>query len=113
MSKMYLRSLSLIGLMALAPAASAGVLHVDATLMTGLNDGSSWANAFQGSDGLQQALAVAVAGDQIFVGQGTYKATQGTDRKASHRLISDVEVYGGFVGTESTPAEPQAFGTVL
>jgi hypothetical protein len=39
----------------LLPAARAGTLFVDAALGTGANDGSSWANAYQGPDGLQAA----------------------------------------------------------
>jgi hypothetical protein len=107
------RLVALLGLALFAPAASAGILYVDETLTTGANDGSTWADAFQTSDGLQQALAVAVANDQIFVKQGSYKPTQGATRGTSFRLLDDVEVYGGFVGTESSPSERPAFGTAL
>ena len=95
----------------LATAAAADTLYVDADLVTGLNDGSSWADAFQTSDGLQAALAVAVAGDDIFVAEGTYLPTQVGTRTIQFRLASGVAVYGGFVGTESSPAERPPFGT--
>ena len=46
---------------------------------TGADDGSSWADAFQGALGLQDALAVAQSGDQVFVAQGPYKAAPSGD----------------------------------
>lgn len=68
---------------------------------TGLNDGSSWANAFID---LQDALSVATHGEGILVAEGIYKpitpADLGnvttTEREASFQLISGVEIYGGF-----------------
>src|SRR6187399_242051 len=51
-------------------SASAGTIYVNAALGSGANNGSSWADAYQGSGGLQSALAVSVAGDQIWVAQG-------------------------------------------
>ncbi len=94
----------------LTPSAYAGTLFVDVGLSSGLGDGSSWANAFQGPDGLQNALGVAASGDQIFVKQGTYKPTSAGTRTVSFRLKSGVELYGGFLGSESTPAERPALG---
>ncbi|HXT50708.1 MAG TPA: right-handed parallel beta-helix repeat-containing protein [Thermoanaerobaculia bacterium] len=94
-----------------APAAAAGILFVDADLATGANDGSSWADAFQGSAGLQAALAAAAAGDQVFVAQGTYKPTETLTRSISFGLINGVEIYGSFLGSESSPAERPPFGT--
>jgi hypothetical protein len=64
----------------------------------GQNDGSSWANAFKD---LQPALAAAVAGDEIWVAQGTYFPTLNTNRDSSFNLPSGVRLYGGFRGTES------------
>ena len=64
-------------------------------------DGSSWSTAHKY---LQDALAVAEYGDEIWV-KGTYKPDQGEretlgDRTASFNLVNGVGVYGGFVGTE-------------
>jgi len=63
-------------------------------------DGLSWGGAFAD---LQQALAVASSGDQIWVSKGVYKPTADpANREATFLLKNGVEVYGGFVGTEST-----------
>lgn len=63
----------------------------------GTGNGTSWANAFLC---LQQALAVAQDGDEIWVAQGTYKPTTTNDRFVYFNLPSGVKVYGGFAGTE-------------
>ena len=98
-------------LLAASPAAVAGILHVDAGLATGANDGSTWADAFQGPGGLQAALAVAASGDQVFVAQGTYLPTDTLSRTVAFGLKNGVELYGSFLGTESSPAGRPPFGT--
>src|SRR6185436_13394223 len=95
-------SLSLL-LSFLSVAATAGTLYVDADLVTGSNDGSSWADAFQGSLGLQAALAAAVSGDQIFVAQGTYLPTDTGLRTEAFALKNGVALYGSFLGGETGP----------
>lgn len=60
-------------------------------------DCSSWGNACD----LQSALSSAVAGDEIWVAEGTYYPTDGTDRTVSFELKNGVAVYGGFIGTET------------
>lgn len=71
----------------------------------GNHDGSSWQDAFTE---LQDALAVAQTGDDIWVAAGTYRpdydpqTQQHTnDRSASFQLIDGVDVYGGFAGDET------------
>jgi len=54
---------------------------------------------------LQTALALAEAGDQVWVAAGIYKPTSGTDRNATFSLESGVAIYGGFTGTETSLAE--------
>ena len=59
-------------------------------------NGTSWADAF-GS--LSEALAVAKAGDEIWVAKGTYTPDP-ADRNARFEIPSGVKVYGGFSGNE-------------
>ncbi len=85
-------------------AAIATVLFVDASA-TGAGDGSSWADAF---NDLQDALAASdlcPVIDQIWVAAGTYKPTSGYDRDISFEVREKVSLYGGFAGTEVSPAE--------
>lgn len=59
-------------------------------------DGLSWATAFAG---LQEALAVAVSGDRIYVAEGIYFPDQGTQSRIETFFIADgVEVLGGYAG---------------
>lgn len=85
--------------------AFAGTLYVDVNRTTGANNGATWADAFQGVDGLQNALTAAVSGDQIWVATGVYKPTTTTTRTIYFQLKNGVEVYGGFNGTESALAQ--------
>ena len=81
-----------------AVSAQAGsAIYVDADAPPG-GDGSSWEAAY---DDLQTALAAAVAGKEIWVGQGEYKpAGPGGDRDISFELKTGVAIYGGFAGDE-------------
>lgn len=54
---------------------------------------------------LQDALALAEAGDQVWVAAGIYKPTTDTDRTATFLLKSGVAIYGGFAGTETSLTE--------
>jgi len=77
------------------------VWYVDADA-TGAETGTSWTDAFTD---LQDALAVVQAGDEVWIAEGTYKPTTGTDRTATFALRSGVALYGGFDGTETTRDE--------
>ncbi|MBN2019515.1 MAG: right-handed parallel beta-helix repeat-containing protein [Sedimentisphaerales bacterium] len=76
------------------------IWFVDKDASGGANDGSSWDDAFTD---LQSALAVADGNDnaEIWVAEGTYKPTDGSDRSISFELVANVGVYGGFAGTET------------
>ena len=66
--------------------------------------GSNWDNAFTN---LQDALAIAEAGDEIWVAEGIYLPTEGAtfesgyEREQSFRLVDGVSLYGGFKGGET------------
>jgi predicted outer membrane repeat protein len=79
---------------------------------TGTNTGTSWTDAFTN---LHDALALALAGDEIWVAEGTYYTTSTNDRNAHFELGSGVRLYGSFAGTELTPEERiyEAHPTVL
>jgi predicted outer membrane repeat protein len=87
------------------------VLYVNA-IASGSNNGSSWTNAYTS---LQSALNEAVYGDQIWVAKGTYKPSSAydltnTSRYYHFRLVEGVEIYGGFVGTETDVSERTNYG---
>lgn len=73
-------------------AAQSATRYVDADA-TGSNSGGSWANAHPS---LYSALALAQAGDQVWVASGTYRAATGP-----FAVPSGVKLYGGFAGSES------------
>ena len=74
--------------------------------------GDSWTNAIAGSldrnsngiNDLQDAINSS-NNTCIWVGSGTYKPTTGTDRTKSFTLKSNVQVFGGFIGTETLLSE--------
>ena len=73
------------------------IFYVNASAQ-GLNNGTSWANAFTN---LHDGLSTAQAGDQIWVAKATYYPTTNSDRSIHFELKSGVKLYGGFAGTES------------
>jgi len=98
-----------------ARAAQGGaVIYVDDSAVRGANDGSSWSNAFLD---LQDALKIAQAGDEIRIGQGTYKpAPPNGDRTISFNLVSGVVMQGGYAGVGGSPPDmldPVKFPTIL
>ncbi len=58
--------------------------------------GSSWANA---RGDLRGAIGSASSGTQIWVAEGTYYPTSGTNRSRYFYLKNGVEIYGGFPNT--------------
>ncbi len=91
-------------------------LYVDGTVV-GFQDGLTWATALSN---LQDALAFASRGTEIWVAAGVYHPDRGVlqtpdDRASAFALKDLVSLYGGFVGTEAARAErdPGAHRTVL
>ena len=87
------------------------VLFVDRDA-AGLNTGTSWPDAY---DDLQLALAAAQSGDEIWIAEGAYFPTSGTDRTATFRMVDGVNLYGGFAGDETAAdqADPIGLTTLL
>jgi len=85
---------------------------------SGASDGSSWADAY---NYLQDALAAASSGDEIWVAEGVYKPDQGAgvtpgDREATFQLINGVAIKGGYAGfgeTDPNDRDVDVYKTVL
>lgn len=92
------------------PARAAGVLFV-APGGAGARTGANWGNALD----LPAALGRAGAGDELWLKQGIYLPTPGSDRSISFKIKSGVAVYGGFAGTEQSLGErnPSAHPSIL
>lgn len=74
----------------------------------GLNNGTSWTDAF---NDLQDAIAAASAGNQIWVATGEYTPVprangpyneDSSEREISFQINEGVAIYGGFAGNEQT-----------
>lgn len=81
---------------------------------TGANDGTSWADAYTSPD---SAFANAPNGSEIWVAEGTYTISTNptTGAPISFFIDSDVDVIGGFNGTETSAgqSDPVAFETIF
>lgn len=99
---------SLAAVFGLNSSVNAAIWFVDGSVVDCDNQGNSWPNAFKY---LQDALDEAVGGDQIWVAaadpENPYRPDQdcnnpgGTNEQGlSFKMISAVEVYGGFFGDE-------------
>jgi hypothetical protein len=65
---------------------------------TGLNDGTSWANAYTN---LHTALQNNQPGDSIWVAEGRYVTTTTNDRSKAFEAPAHVRLFGGFAGNET------------
>jgi hypothetical protein len=74
------------------------VIYVN-KIAPGLNNGTSWANAYRD---LQDALTEARINpctDTILIAAGTYLPTTSTNVNIGFELVNDIEMYGGFPNT--------------
>jgi predicted outer membrane repeat protein len=95
--------------------ASGLVIYVDEHA-NGLNNGSSWQNAF---NDLQYALILSLDGDEIHVAHGVYTPYRGViqnpdgsdtrSRSASFRIFNDITLLGGFAGIRGTIPDERNF----
>lgn len=108
--------LAVTSLSLLAASSSAGTIFVRTDCAGGAGDGSSWADAFCGPLALGDALAVAQAGDEVWVAQGVYKpAGAGGPNDSTFVIPPGVAVLGGFNGdeTDGDQRDPARFVTTL
>jgi parallel beta-helix repeat protein len=83
--------------------AEPNVIYVDEDAV-GDNDGTTWANAFTK---LQDGLAAASYGKQIWVAEGNYYPDEGVGHidaniYDSFNMVEGVDIYGGFAGNETS-----------
>lgn len=80
------------------------VIYVDSDA-AGSNNGSSWTNAYTT---LQSALSAANSSSEIWIAEGEYFPTSGSNKNTSFQLSNSkngIKIYGGFIGTESSRSE--------
>ncbi|MEO0630095.1 MAG: DUF1565 domain-containing protein, partial [Planctomycetota bacterium] len=83
-------------LAALAGTAHADIIYVNADSNGG--DGSEWQQALRTLD---EALAIAAQGDEVWVATGEYAPNPSDGRDATFTIRDGVRVFGGFRGDES------------
>ncbi len=95
-------SLLALGLASAASSAHAGTVYVKRDAGPG-GDGHSWSSAYQR---VQDALAVAHAGDQIWVARGIYRpGAYSSQGSVTFTIPAGVALYGGFEGGETSLAQ--------
>ncbi|MDF7824959.1 sulfatase-like hydrolase/transferase [Pontiellaceae bacterium B12227] len=90
------------------------LVYVDADNVAGPWDGASWASAYTTVQAGIDAASSA-GGGAVWVAEGTYLPTTGSDRTASFSMAGNVDLYGGFAGMESelVQRDPSAYASIL
>jgi hypothetical protein len=74
---------------------------------TGLNNGTSWANAFHELSDALRVAAEYIGADEIWMAEGIYKPHPSL-RDSSFVLHDSIKIYGGFLGVEESLGERSA-----
>jgi len=96
-----MRSTILMSCLFCAQSVQAAVHYVNADLLTGANNGTSWANAYRGASGLETAIVD--ASDDPGGGEVWVKASTATYSPIA--LANNVRIYGGFAGSETLASQ--------
>lgn len=97
-----MKQILLTFIMALIAQMALGQIFVDQSA-TGNDDGSSWADAYTE---LSTAIEIASEGSEIWVAEGTYFPDgSNATRESTFFLDLNVQIYGGFEGTEASLSE--------
>jgi predicted outer membrane repeat protein len=90
------------------------VIYVNADNIAGPWDGASWASAYTTVQAGIDAASAEGGGD-VWLAEGTYLPTTDSDRTVSFTMAADVDLYGGFSGTETDldQRDPVVYTTVL
>ena len=114
--QLYTLFLSLLLLLAAQPTLA--IIRYVRPVASGNGSGSSWANA---SSDLQAMINASGTNDEVWVAAGTYlprydalgNATPSNNRERTFRLRTNVRVYGGFAGNETTIAGRSGGASIL
>ena len=87
-----------------------GNIYVNKNNSSGTYTGTSWATAFTDLAGV---LASTLSGDTIYVAQGTYKPTTGTDRTKTFALKTGVNLLGGYSSDGTGTRNIALYTTIL
>lgn len=90
---------------------SEGILYVDVDA-AGADDGTSWVDGFTD---LQSALATYTGTEEIWIAEGTYLPTAGSDQDITFQIPDACKIFGGFQGNESArnQRDPEIHHSIL
>lgn len=88
-------------------------VYVNPAATSGLNNGTSWANAYTSLE--LYLIYESKPADTVWVVSGTYRPYFATSMKFGFELISGIKIFGGFMGTETKfeQRDPQKNVTIL